>query len=78
MITLRRIEKLTADFVLHAAQDISEKVCADKELDHEYIIEQTRNMTAQYVDKMREVIYDHVAQTLWQDVSLHILKVLNN
>ena len=43
-------------------------------MDYEDIIEQSRNLTKQNVNEIREVIYGHVVQTLHQDVSLHILK----
>ena len=75
--TLTRIERLVTRLVLEGAHDIANKVCAVKEVDHEYIIEQTRTLTSQHVDEVREMIFDHVVHTLHQDVSIHILKVFH-
>ena len=72
--SLKRIEQLTADLVLNASINIATKACAVKEMDHEDIIEQTRNITKRNVDEIREVIFGHVVLTLHQDASLHILK----
>ena len=74
VITLSRIEKLVTRLVLDSARDIANTVCSTKEANHEDIIEQTRKITNQHVEEVREMIFGHVVRTLHQDVTLHILK----
>ena len=74
LITLKSLEKLTTELVINAAHDIANKVCDVKDVDHEHIIEQTRKITRKHVEEIQEMIFDHVVQTLHQDVSLQILK----
>ena len=72
-ITLRRIELLTTELAMKAAWDISNQANGVKDVDPENIIEHTREITTNYVDSLREVIFGHVVQTLHQDVSMSIL-----